>query len=177
MVPGIIQKYVVEPNEFSKERPYIEFNINSTLEAYGLDSLEIIDFSPENAITRENIDNEPDTIRNIRLWDYRPLLRAFKQLQEIRTYYDFPDVDIARYTFDGSYRQVMLAARELDHGQLQNPTWVNRHLEFTHGYGIVMNFVNEVDSAGKPVLIVKDLPADVGPPQDREAADLLWGKN
>ncbi|HPQ77767.1 MAG TPA: UPF0182 family protein [Synergistales bacterium] len=176
VVPGIIQKYVVEPNEFSKERPYIEFNINSTLEAYGLDSLEIIDFSPENAITRENIDNEPDTIRNIRLWDYRPLLRAFKQLQEIRTYYDFPDVDIARYTFDGSYRQVMLAARELDHGQLQNPTWVNRHLEFTHGYGIVMNFVNEVDSAGKPVLIVKDLPPQMSVPLRIEKPQIYYGE-
>jgi len=176
VVPGIIQKYVVEPNEFSKERPYIEFNINNTLAAYGLDSLSVIDFTPDDSITRADIENETDTISNIRLWDYRPLLRAFKQLQEIRTYYDFPDVDIARYTFDGTYRQVMLAARELDVDQIQNPTWVNRHLEFTHGFGIVMNFVNEVDRAGKPVLIIQDVPPKISVPLDIDQPRIYFGE-
>jgi uncharacterized membrane protein (UPF0182 family) len=176
LVPGIVQKYVVEPNEFSKERPYLEYNINVTLEAYGLDSLSIVDFTPEDSITPQDIANETDTIRNIRLWDYRPLLRAFKQLQEIRTYYDFPDVDIARYTFDGAYRQVMLAARELDLEQIQNPTWVNRHLEFTHGFGIVMNFVNEVDRAGKPVLVVQDVPPKVSVPLRIDQPRIYFGE-
>ncbi|HDQ93684.1 MAG TPA: UPF0182 family protein [Synergistetes bacterium] len=176
VVPGIIQKYMVEPNEFSKERPYIEFNINSTLEAYGLDSLSVVDFTPDDAIKPEDVERETDTIRNIRLWDYRPLLRAFKQLQEIRTYYDFPDVDIARYTFDGAYRQVMLAARELDVDQIQNPTWVNRHLEFTHGFGIVMNFVNEVDRAGKPVLIVQDVPPKLSVPLNLGQPRIYFGE-
>jgi hypothetical protein len=176
IVPGIIQKYVVEPNEFSKERPYIEFNINNTLAAYGLDSLTVVDFTPEDAINPEDIEREKDTIRNIRLWDYRPLLRAFKQLQEIRTYYDFPDVDIARYTFEGAYRQVMLAARELDVDQIQNPTWVNRHLEFTHGFGIVMNFVNEVDRAGKPVLIIQDVPPKISVPLDIDQPRIYFGE-
>ena len=176
IVPGIVQKYIVEPNEFSKERPYIEYNINGTLEAYGLDTLKIVDFTPEDAITPTDIEREKDTIRNIRLWDYNPLLRAFKQLQEIRTYYNFPDVDIARYTFDGVYRQVMLAARNLDSEQIQNQTWVNRHLEFTHGFGIVMNFVNEVDRAGKPVLIVQDLPPRVSVPLEITEPRIYYGE-
>ncbi|MFZ2812536.1 MAG: UPF0182 family protein, partial [Thermovirgaceae bacterium] len=176
LLPGIVQKYVVEPNEFAKEKSFIEFNIRGTLEAYGLDDQEIIDFLPEDAVSAEDIRNEPDTIRNIRLWDYRPILRAFKQLQEIRTYYDFPDVDVARYTFNGSYRQVMLAARELDHGQLQNQTWVNQHLEFTHGYGLVMNFVNEVDTAGKPTLIVKDLPPQATVPLEVDRPQIYFGE-
>ena len=176
LLPGVVQKYIVEPNEFAKEKPFIEFNIRGTLEAYGLEDLEIIDFLPEDAVTIQDIGNEPDTIRNIRLWDYRPILRAFKQLQEIRTYYDFPDVDVARYTFNGSYRQVMLAARELDHGQLQNPTWVNQHLEFTHGYGLVMNFVNEVDTAGKPTLIVKDLPPQATVPLEVDRPQIYFGE-
>ncbi len=102
--------------------------------------------------------NNQDTIKNIRLWDYSPLLRSYKQLQEIRTYYDFSNVDIDRYTFGGDYRQVMLSARELDVKGLQNPTWINTRLEFTHGYGIVMNPVNEVAGSGLPLLWVRDLP-------------------
>ncbi len=176
IVPGVIQKYIVEPNEFDKERAYIEYNINGTLAAYGLDSLKIVDFTPDDSITQEDIENEPDTIRNIRLWDYSPLLRAFKQLQEIRTYYDFPDVDIARYTFDGAYRQVMLAARNLDVEQIQNQTWVNRHLEFTHGFGIVMNFVNEVDRAGKPVLVIQDVPPRISVPLEIKEPRIYFGE-
>lgn len=176
IIPGLIQKYIVEPNEFDKERTYIEYNIAGTLDAYGLNSLEIVDFTPADFITPQDIENEPDTIRNIRLWDYSPLLRAFKQLQEIRTYYDFPDVDIARYTFNGAYRQVMLAARELDSEQIQNQTWVNRHLEFTHGFGIVMNFVNEVDRAGKPVLVIQDLPPKISVPLEITEPRIYFGE-
>lgn len=174
--PGIVQKYIVEPNEFQKEQPYIRYNIDKTLTAYGLDSLNIVDYSPETTVTAEDIDKEEDIIRNVRLWDYRPLLRSYKQLQEIRSYYDFEDVDIDRYTFDGNYRQVMLSTRELDLAQLQSPSWVNMHLEFTHGYGITMNPVNEVDREGKPVFFIKDLPPEINVPLTIDRPQIYYGE-
>ncbi len=174
--PGIVQKYIVEPNEFNKEEPYIRHNIDSTLKAYGLDSLEVVDYVPETTVTAGDIDKDEDIIRNVRLWDYRPLLRSYKQLQEIRSYYDFEDVDIDRYTFDGTYRQVMLSARELDLGQLQSPSWVNMHLEFTHGYGVTMNPVNEVDREGKPVFFIKDLPPEIDVPLTIDRPQIYYGE-
>ncbi len=174
--PGIVQKYIVEPNEFQKEEPYIRHNIASTLKAYGLDSLEVVNYAPKTTINRADIDDNEDIIQNVRLWDYRPLLRSYKQLQEIRSYYDFEDVDIDRYTFDGTYRQVMLSARELDLAQLQNPTWVNMHLEFTHGYGVVMNPVNEVDPEGKPILFIKDLPPKIDVPISIGRPQIYYGE-
>jgi hypothetical protein len=174
--PGIVQKYVVEPNEYQKEAPYIQYNIESTLKAYGLDSLKTVDFLPANSVTWEQIQKEKETINNIRLWDYRPLLRTYKQLQEIRSYYDFNDIDIDRYNLGGSYRQVMLSARELDLQQLQNPTWVNMHLEFTHGYGVVMNPVTEIDPEGKPVFFIKDLPPRISVPLEIERPQIYYGE-
>ncbi|MGC9491041.1 MAG: UPF0182 family protein, partial [Thermovirgaceae bacterium] len=174
--PGIVQKYIVEPNEFNKEEPYIRHNIDSTLKAYGLDSLKVVDYVPETTVTAGDIDKDEDIIRNVRLWDYRPLLRSYKQLQEIRSYYDFEDIDIDRYTFDGTYRQVMLSARELDLGQLQSPSWVNMHLEFTHGYGVAMNPVNEVDREGKPVFFIKDLPPEINVPLSIERPQIYYGE-
>lgn len=120
--PGLIQKYVVEPNEFGKETPYIEHNIKATLDAYKLANLETETIVPDDGVKMADINENFDTIHNIRLWDYRPLTRSFRQLQEIRSYYDFNDVDIDRYKFGDDYRQVMLAARELDLKGLQNPT-------------------------------------------------------
>ena len=174
--PGIVQKYVVEPNEYRKEAPYIQYNIDSTLKAYGLDSLKTVDFVPATSVTWEQIQKDKDTISNIRLWDYRPLLRTYKQLQEIRSYYDFNDIDIDRYNLGDSYRQVMLSARELDLEQLQNPTWVNMHLEFTHGYGVVMNPVTEIDPEGKPVFFIKDLPPKISVPLTIERPQIYYGE-
>ncbi len=156
--PAIVQKYFVEPNEFEREKEYIGYNIAATLKAYDLDGLELQTVVPDDSITWEDVQNNEETIKNIRLWDYSPLLRTYKQLQEIRTYYDFSNVDIDRYSFDGNYRQVMLSARELDLKGMQNPTWINTRLEFTHGYGIVMNPVNEISGSGLPRLWVRDLP-------------------
>ncbi len=117
-----------------------------------------------------------DTIDNIRLWDHAPLLRSYKQLQEIRTYYDFSNVDIDRYTFDGKYRQVMLSPRELDLKGMQNPTWINTRLEFTHGYGIVMNPVNEVAGSGLPRLWVRDLPPKTEVPLSITRPEIYYGE-
>ena len=109
-------------------------------------------------LTRDDIDRNADTIKNVRLWDHQPLLDTFGQIQELRTYYDFVSVDNDRYTVNGELRQVMLSARELNPESLPNRTWINEHLTFTHGYGITLGPVNEVTPEGLPILFVKDIP-------------------
>lgn len=176
LVPGLMQSYVVKPNEFERERTYIGHHIAATLDAFGLQEVTVLDVTPESEVFPAEVAANSDTIRNIRLWDYGPLLRTYKQLQEIRSYYDFTDVDIDRYRFDGQMRQVMLSARELDPDQLQNRTWVNTHLEFTHGYGLVMNPVNEVGPSGLPILFIRDLPPKVDVPLEIDRPQIYYGE-
>ncbi len=176
LVPGLMQSYLVKPNEFEREKTYIGHHLQATLHAYGLDDLSILSVTPEAEVTAADAAADEDTIRNVRLWDYGPLLRTYKQLQEIRSYYDFTDIDIDRYRFDGPLRQVMLSARELDSAQLQNGTWVNTHLEFTHGYGLVMNPVNEVASGGLPLLFIRDLPPKASVPLKIDRPQIYYGE-
>lgn len=159
-IPGLIQRYVVEPNELVREAPYIENNIRFTNLAYGLDKIQERDFTQIEPLTREALTANEATLKNIRLWDYRPLQQTYQQIQAIRLYYRFLDIDLDRYTINGEVRQVALAARELDVDQLQEPTWVTQRLQFTHGYGVVVNPVNEVVGDGLPQLWVKDLPPE-----------------
>lgn len=156
--PELVQRYIVVPNEFEKEKEYISNNIKATLHAYGMDNIEISELVPDHGLTQDDVSADPETLENMRLWDYRALLRSYKQLQEIRSYYDFSAIDIDRYTIGGKVRQVMLAPRELDLSGMQNRTWVNQHLEFTHGYGIVMNGARDVGQNGQPDLLIRDLP-------------------
>ena len=158
--PAAIQQFTVEPNEFILEKPYIEHNIRYTRYAYGLDQVQEQTYSGEGTLTATEIENNADILGNVRLWDYRPLLRTYSQLQEIRLYYNFNEVDVDRYVIDGQLRQVMLAAREIDVEELaeQAQTWINRHLIFTHGYGLALNFANEVTREGLPNLVVRDIP-------------------
>ena len=160
--PELQQRFVVEPNELAKELPYIKHNIEFTRQAYGLAKIDTqnyqLDSSPS---SNANILQENQaTIDNIRLWDYRPLLSTYRQLQEIRFYYKFEDVDVDRYTLNGDYRQVMLSPREFDYSQVPSSakTWVNQRLKYTHGYGLVMNPVNEVTVDGLPILFIKNIP-------------------
>ncbi len=157
-VPGLVQQYRVKPNEYELEKPFLEYHLDYTRRAFGLNDVKILSITPENEVTPEELLADQETVKNIRLWDYSPLLRTYKQLQAIRTYYDFEDVYIDRYKLNGGNRQVMLSVRELDLSKLQNQTWVNMHLEFTHGYGVVMNPVNEVSPGGLPFFFMKDLP-------------------
>ncbi len=157
-VPGIIQRYIVEPNELARETPYIENNIDFTNRAYGLNNIQERDFSRVEQLTPEMVAAEGTFLKNIRLWDYRPLQQTYQQIQSIRLYYQFYDIDFDRYMVNNELRQVALAARELDKNQLQSPTWVTQKLQFTHGYGVVVNPVNEVTREGLPQLWVKDLP-------------------
>ncbi len=158
VVPGVVQRFVVEPNELQRESQYIQYDIDFTNRAYNLHNVRETEVSELKKLSPADLETNTDTLNNIRLWDYRPLLQTFRQLQELRLYYTFNDVDLDRYTINGKYRQVALAARELNKSQLQSPTWINQKLQFTHGYGVVMNPVNEVTPEGLPNLWIKDLP-------------------
>ena len=156
----MLQRFVVTPNEQVREAPYIQHNIAATRRAFGLDGVEEREISGDALLTREDINRNAATLENVRLWDHQPLLETFGQIQEIRTYYDFASVDNDRYQIDGKLRQVMLSARELNSASLPNRTWVNERLTFTHGYGLTLGPVNEVDDEGLPVLFVRNLPPE-----------------
>ncbi|EEG78074.1 UPF0182 family membrane protein [Dethiobacter alkaliphilus] len=158
VVPGAVQSFIVEPNEFNREAPYLEHNIAFTQMAFGLDQIERREFPLTGTLGYEELLANEGTLHNVRLWDYRPLGRTFNQLQSLRRYYVFNDVDTDRYMIDGEYRQVMLSARELSVPDLPSRTWVNERLMYTHGYGLVVSPVNEVTSQGQPNLVVRDLP-------------------
>jgi uncharacterized membrane protein (UPF0182 family) len=156
--PEVIQRLIVTPNEIDKEQPYIERGIVFTRQAYALDRFEVREFSAVEDLTLNDMRANEATIRNIRLWDHKPLLTTFAQLQEIRTYYDFERVDNDRYWINGDYRQMSLSPRELASESLPQRTWINEHLTFTHGYGLCQGPVNESTSEGLPELFIKDIP-------------------
>ena len=141
----------------TKETPYLRHSIDFTRSAYGLDQVQAQPYPAAGNLTRQLLENNQSTIRNVRLWDDEPLLSTYKQLQEIRSYYNFNDVDIDRYTINGDYRQVMLSPRELE-VRPEALNWVNQRLKYTHGYGIVMSPVNTVTPNGLPELFIKDIP-------------------
>lgn len=165
-IQPVLERLIVKPDELRIERPYLERNIAMTRSAYKLDGVDVKPFGGKGLLTMASIDQDAPTIKNIRLWDPRPLLATYRQLQEIRLYYDFKDVDIDRYNIAKNYTEVMLSARELNVAQLPDnaQTWVNQHLKFTHGAGVAMSPVNAKDTEGLPVFYIKDIPAksDVG---------------
>ncbi|MFH1737110.1 MAG: UPF0182 family protein, partial [Actinomycetota bacterium] len=158
--PAIVQQYQVAPNEIAMEKPYIKRNIQFTRLAYGLDKIKSRPYTVSTDLTAAVVEDNRDTVDNIRLWDWKPVLKTYNQLQAMRLYYDFNDVDIDRYTLGSKYTQVTLAARELNTAQLPDTakTWLNQHIVYTHGYGVVMNPVNRVSTEGLPDLIVKNIP-------------------
>ena len=175
--PSIIEQFIVKPNELEKETPYILNNIKLTREAYGLNKIKSIPFPVDEKLTYNDIKNNQLTIDNVRLWDRKPLKQTYKQLQEIRLYYNFNSVQIDRYNFD-KYTQVALAARELPVSQIPDraQTWVNRHLIFTHGYGVVMNPVTKILPNGMPDLIVKDIPPTSTVPINLKQMGIYYGE-
>lgn len=162
-----VQRFVVSPNEQAAETPYMIHNIEGTRRAFNLASVDARELSGDAELSRANIEANADTIKNVRLWDHKPLLDTFGQIQELRTYYDFVSVDNDRYQINGQLRQVMLSARELNSESLPNRTWINERLTFTHGIGLTLGPVNEVTQEGLPVLFVKDIP-----PQSSVASDI-----
>lgn len=158
IAPALVQNWIVEPNEFERERTYIDNHIEMTRLAYNLHNFASEEFPVGDELTWDDIENNIETINNVRLWDPRPLLQTYRQLQEMRLYYTFRDADVNRYRVDDELRQVMLSPRELDVSQIQNRTWINEHLQYTHGYGAVMSPVNEVTAQGLPAFWISDIP-------------------
>jgi len=156
--PYVLQKFKVAPNELALETPYIERNIHFTRLGYNLDAIEVRPFDVDYTLTGKDIERNDATIKNIRLWDHSPLLRTYSQLQQIRTYYKFADVDNDRYTINGEYMQVMLAPRELSYNDLPSKNWINERLIFTHGNGITLGPVSRISNEGLPEFMIKDIP-------------------
>jgi uncharacterized membrane protein (UPF0182 family) len=176
LYPAMLQRFRVVPNEVEAERPFIERNIKFTRLAYGLDKVESKDFPAEEQLTTTDLKRNESTIKNIRLWEHRPLLATYAQLQEIRTYYKFVDVDNDRYMIDGTYRQIMLSARELSHQHLPSRIWINEHLTYTHGYGLVFGPVNQVTPEGLPEFFVKDIPPVANKPLKVTRPEIYFGE-
>lgn len=158
LFPFIVQRFQVEPAELQKERQYINRNIENTRRAFGIDEMEVRDFPVERGLSAESVAENEITLNNVRLWDPQTLMSAFRQLQEIRTYYKFQDVDVDRYTIGDDRRQLMLALRELDVTSLQSRSWLNDHLVYTHGFGAVASPTNEITGEGAPQLLIRDIP-------------------
>ncbi len=158
--PAAVQQFVVAPNEASAEAPYIERNIAMTRQAFGLTDVEGKKFPASEDLTAKDILADRQTLSNVRLWDPDIVAQGYTQLQSIRTYYEFPDVDVDRYDIDGKREQVLVSAREMNSAQLPSTsqTWVNRHLVYTHGFGLVMSPVNDSDTRGMPKFIIGDVP-------------------
>jgi uncharacterized protein len=171
VVPGLFQRLFVTPNELEWEKPYIERSIVLTRRAYNLHQITAKPFPAEQGLTAATLEANKATIDNIRLWDWQPLIDTYAQLQEIRTYYKFHDVDVDRYWLDGAYQSVMLSARELKSSLLppNAQTWVNRHVLFTHGNGAVMSPVTRKSAEGLPLFYLRDVPPVAsGGPEIRE---------
>ncbi|HUR48339.1 MAG TPA: UPF0182 family protein [Acidimicrobiales bacterium] len=172
--PNFVQQFRVQPNESTKELPYIKRNIDATRAAFQLKDTRVTDFPYKNDLTAAGLAENQETIRNIRLWDPNVLLRTYKRLQEIRNYYQFNNVDIDRYSVAGRTTQILIAARELNTGGIPSPSWVNQHLVYTHGYAAAASPANAVAPDGNPDFIVKDLPPQ-GVPIERP--EVYFGQN
>ncbi len=179
LLPTVVQQLVVAPAELSRETPYLRMHIESTLRAYGLHRVKNVPFEPTERLDAGALERHRNTLENVRLWDYRPLLETYRQLQSLRAYYVFSDVDIDRYRIAGRQQQLMLAARELDLDRLppQARTWVNRHLVYTHGYGVVASPVHRVSEEGLPELWLKDIPPRAEVPELRvDRPEIYFGE-
>jgi uncharacterized protein len=164
-----VTSFIVRPNQLVREQPYLTNNIVMTRQAYGLDRIRRVEFPAEPGLAALDGPRNQATLQNIRLWDWRALQDTLRQIQEIRTYYDFPDIDIDRYRIGGETRHVMLAARELNVSRLpaNSRTWVNERLVYTHGYGVTMNAVNGFTAEGLPELLLRNMPVESAVPELR----------
>ena len=153
----LVQNFIVSPDELQKETPYLLNNIEYTQYAYGLDDVDIKSFAADNTLTAEDIANNMETITNIRINDFEPAEQFYNQTQSISQYYTFNDVDNDRYWVNGEYTQTFLTAREIDENKISD-TWLNRHLKYTHGYGVAMSRVDKVTSSGQPDVLVGNIP-------------------
>ena len=175
LLPAVFQKFFVQPSELALETPYLKNYIEFTRKAYQLGAIQETSYPALADLTSAVIARNEDTIQNIRLWDSRPLLQTYQQTQAIRLYYQFYNVGVDRYHLVDGYHQVMLATRELSPElPAKAQTWVNQYLQFTHGYGVVMNFVSKKVGGGFPKYLLENIPAEFGVrPEHNPACDLL----
>ncbi|MFZ1700091.1 MAG: UPF0182 family protein [Pyrinomonadaceae bacterium] len=161
-IPAYVQSFIVKPNELDRETPYIEHNIAGTRAGFKIDHVKTLDYAADISPAAFDLETNRATLSNIRLWDWNALQDTLRQIQEIRTYYDFPDVDVDRYKINGEMRQVMVATREFDINKLpaQSRNWINERLVYTHGYGLTMNPVNEFTTEGRPKFILSNMPVE-----------------
>ncbi len=155
----LIQNFVVSPDEINKESQYLERNIEYTQLAYQLDDVDIKDFAADNTLTASDINDNVETINNIRINDFDPAQQFYNQTQSIRQYYSFNDVDVDRYMINGKYTQTFLTAREIDENKIDS-SWLNRHLKYTHGYGVALSRVDKVTSSGQPDVLIGNIPPE-----------------
>ena len=176
--PWLQQTIIVEPNELQKETPFISNNLAFTRQSYGLANVQREEFTVENSLDNSALQDNGATLENVRLWDYQTLLKTYQALQSLRTYYKFHDVDIDRYTLEGDYRQVMLAAREFDYDSfdVQTRNWVNQRLQYTHGYGVALSPVNQVSPEGLPDFFIKNIPPESSVDLSIDQARLYYGE-
>lgn len=167
MVPSYIQSFIVKPNELDRESPYIGYNIEWTRRGFGIDQIELRDFEAENSTAALDLPNNRESLENIRLWDWRALQDTLRQIQAIRTYYDFPDVDVDRYVTGGQTRQMMIAPREINDSKLPTSSrnWINERLIYTHGYGVTMNSANGFTPEGLPQFVFSNMPVESTAPE------------
>lgn len=161
LIPWYVTTFVVRPNQRDLETPYIRHNMDFTRRAFSIDKVEEMPFEPRQ--TNATFDPAPhrSTLDNMRLWDWQALQDTLRAVQVIKTYYDFPDVDIDRYTIDGNLQSVMLATREIDIAKLPGPrNWVNERLTYTHGYGVTMNSASRFAHEGRPEFILSNMPVE-----------------
>ena len=167
LVPAYVQSFIVKPNEIDRETPFITHNIEWTRRGFGIDQIQQKEFAAETSLESLDLPNNQETIENIRLWDWKALQDTLKQVQAIRTYYDFPDVDVDRYSLGGKTRQMMVAAREINDDRLP-PTsrnWINERLIYTHGYGVTMNTANGFTREGQPQFALSNMPIESTVPE------------
>lgn len=175
--PAAMQRFSVAPNELAKETLFIQHHIAATRKAFALDKVEERELSVEKTLTSQDIQKNQQTIKNIRLWDHKPLLETFAQLQVIRPYYDFHAVDNDRYLINGELKQVMLSPRELPAESLPTRNWINEHFRFTHGFGLTLGPVDQVTSVGQPLLYIKDIPpASSAPSLKIDRPEIYFGE-
>ncbi len=155
----LVQNYVVSPAELNKESKYLERNIEYTQHAYDLNNVNVKSFPASPDLSGEDIDNNPETITNIRINDYTPTEKLYNQTQAIRQYYDFYNVDVDRYNIDGEYTQTFLSAREINEASISQ-TWINTHMKYTHGYGVALSRVDTVTASGQADVLVGDIPPE-----------------
>ncbi|MGA1867139.1 MAG: UPF0182 family protein [bacterium] len=177
--PSFLQKFIVVPNELTKEMPYIKNNITYTRQGYNLDNIMEKEFFASSDLTASDIKANAPTIDNIKIWDTKPLKDTYRELQGLRLYYKFLSIDEDRYFVNDKYTQMMLSPRELIQEQLapQAKTWENLHFQYTHGYGLCLSPVNYVTEKGLPKLLIKDIPpiSDIG--QDITRPEMYYGES